>query len=757
MNKLSLSLRNCYGIASLVQTLDFSGGKNVAVYASNGTMKSSLARVFRDIKKGEKPRDRIFKDADSECAVLCDGDPIQSDSIMVFDPDEVVNEVETSAGILVNADLRDKYNATIKKMEGDMERLVRRLNKLSKVTKGEIRTTILADFERDGAADAQIYEVLSEHAGRDPPNMSRFDGIFYSQLFNNDTQKLYEAADFQKRLEAYIDRYDRLVDLSRFLNGRFDHHAALGVQKELDKSGFFDAKHTVVMNPKQKQKHCGTPEKIHDPEEIHDPKSLKDVIDAEKNTIEKELDSEWEEMDKIMARTQKLAQLRLLLAEHRWLLPLLANISDLKRQVWMTCFAKERGIISDICEQYSLDKAHLDGILQAARSEKPRWTDIVKEFKRRFYVPFDVEVTNQEEALLDTQVPALKFTYDDKRRRTTVEREALKTVLSNGEKRALYILNMLFEVEKQMQKALVDSTLETVVVIDDLVDSFDYKNKYAIVHYLKEVVDRPDFHMIVLTHNFDFLRTIKGRGIIDGKQIYFVQKRGEKTSLISDKLRDNPLDGFVARLNDPLNLIASIPFARNIIEYTRGTSDPDYLKLTQMLHWRDGTDKIDVGELLDVLARTFSGEKMQAECAHKREDTIFDMIVCAADECSKARRENTLEEKIVLSIAIRLLAERLLVRKLRSGDAPAIADRITIHGWIRERRLSLEDRAKRDGRSLTKDESAELEALDEVALMTPEIIHINSFMYEPILDMPSDGMRSLYSKMLDLGGEACGA
>lgn len=749
MNKLSLSLRNCYGIASLAHTLDFSGGRNVAVYASNGTMKSSLARVFRDIKKGEKPRDRIFKDADSECVILCDGDPIPPDSIMVFDPDEVVNEVETSAGILVNADLCGKYNATIEKMEGDMERLVRRLNKLSKVAKEKIRPTILADFGRDGAAEAQLYEVLSEHVSSGPTDPSRFDGIFYSHLFNNDTQKLYEAVDFQKRLEAYIDRYNKLVGLSRFLVGRFDHHAALGVQKELDKSGFFDANHTVVMNPKQKN---GGPQ-----EEIRDPKSLMDVIDVEKSAIEKELDSEWEEMDRMMARTQKLDQLRLLLAEHRWLLPLLANIGDLKRQVWMSCFASERGIISDICEQYSVDKTQLDGILQAARSERPRWTDIVKEFKRRFYVPFDVEVTNQEEALLGTHVPALKFTYDNKRRRTTVEREALKTVISNGEKRALYILNMLFEVEKQMQKASVDSTLETVVVVDDLVDSFDYKNKYAIVHYLKEVVDRPDFHMIVLTHNFDFLRTIKSRGIVDGKQIYFVQKRGEKTSLIADKIRDNPLDGFITHLDDTPNLIASIPFARNIIEYTRGTNDPDYLKLTQMLHWRDGTDKINMGDLLDVLTRTFSSEKMQAECAHKREDAIFDTIVREACACSKARRENTLEEKIVLSIAIRLLAERLLVRRLRGGAAPPITDRITIHKWIRERRQSLEEQAKEGGRSLTEDESAELESLDQVALMTPEIIHINSFMYEPILDMPSDSMGSLYRKMLDLDGEACSA
>ena len=42
--------------------------------------------------------------------------------------------------------------------------------------------------------------------------------------------------------------------------------------------------------------------------------------------------------------------------------------------------------------------------------------------------------------------------------------------------------------------------------------------------------------------------------------------------------------------------------------------------------------------------------------------------------------------------------------------------------------------------------SNEVEAvkvLDRVALMTPENIHVNSFMYEPIIDMSDDYLRKL--------------
>jgi len=41
-------------------------------------------------------------------------------------------------------------------------------------------------------------------------------------------------------------------------------------------------------------------------------------------------------------------------------------------------------------------------------------------------------------------------------------------------------------------------------VIDDLADPFDYKNKYAIIQYLKEMADHTNFELVLLPHNFDF-------------------------------------------------------------------------------------------------------------------------------------------------------------------------------------------------------------------------------------------------------------
>lgn len=47
-------------------------------------------------------------------------------------------------------------------------------------------------------------------------------------------------------------------------------------------------------------------------------------------------------------------------------------------------------------------------------------------------------------------------------------------------------------------------------------------------------------------------------------------------------------------------------------------------------------------------------------------------------------------------------------------------------------------------RELFPNETESIEILEQVNLMTPENIHLNSFMYEPILDMSDEYLKSLY-------------
>src|SRR5437016_269628 len=65
MDKITVALENCYGIRKLRHQFDFSQRKAYAIYAPNGSMKSSFAATFKNIADGTKPVDRIFPERTS--------------------------------------------------------------------------------------------------------------------------------------------------------------------------------------------------------------------------------------------------------------------------------------------------------------------------------------------------------------------------------------------------------------------------------------------------------------------------------------------------------------------------------------------------------------------------------------------------------------------------------------------------------------------------------------------------------------------
>ena len=97
-----------------------------------------------------------------------------------------------------------------------------------------------------------------------------------------------------------------------------------------------------------------------------------------------------------------------------------------------------------------------------------------------------------------------------------------------------------------------------------------------------------------------------------------------------------------------------------------------------------------------------------------------------------------LEKKIVISIAIRLLAERHMIKRINNQ---ALVDAIT-----KNQTVELLKEYKRGALG----NAEEIEKLEQVNLITPENIHLNSFMYEPILDMGSAHLRSLYIEVKTL-------
>ncbi len=65
------------------------------------------------------------------------------------------------------------------------------------------------------------------------------------------------------------------------------------------------------------------------------------------------------------------------------------------------------------------------------------------------------------------------------------------------------------------------------------------------------------------------------------------------------------------------------------------------------------------------------------------------------------------------------------------------------HGISSNQTINLIKRYKNDFRS----ETGNIQLFDQVNLMTPENIHLNSFMYEPILDLSAQHLKKLFTKI----------
>jgi hypothetical protein len=188
--------------------------------------------------------------------------------------------------------------------------------------------------------------------------------------------------------------------------------------------------------------------------------------------------------------------------------------------------------------------------------------------------------------------------------------------------------------------------------------------------------------------------------------------------------------------------LASIPFMRNLVEYTSGESDPDFSLLTSLLHLKPDSRRHTIHDLNELFARMFSIPG-PGPAVSDAKLPVIDAIENEASVCLTAAADGlNLDNKVVLAIGIRLAAEEFMIK--------AINDPKFVSEIPSNQTQSLLTRYRDDFPA----EQKAIQVLQRVVLMTPENIHLNSFMYEPILDMSDEHLRQLYRDILALGDPA---
>lgn len=718
--KLSLELKNCYGISQLSKEFNFikSPEKNGinSLYAPNGTLKTSLAKTFKDVETGSATKDLIFPARATIRDIKIDDIAIESEQVMVIESYNESYSSQQVSTLLVNDVLKQQYETALKKVDDKRTVLLKALTKVS--GKRDIVTLICSAFDKP---EKSLLELLTELSAQSFSDKTQYSAFKYEELFSPKVVELISSVDFNKELTEYVDTYDKLIQESSILSKTFNHQKAGFVSKSLTDSGFFSASHTVNISLDGRK------------QEVTSKDELNQLLQEEQERVlqDPELKEKFNRVDGKLKNKETQA-FRDFIVEHQELLPEYQNLTAFRQNVLVGYLQSQQSAWDDLVATYKENQELVANIVFQAKQQKTTWESVVETFNKRFKVPFKLRVENQDEVILNGAAPAILFEFNDGRGEAEqVNHSSLMKTLSQGEKRALYILNVLFEIEVRRQ-----DTQEILIIIDDIADSFDYKNKYAIVEYLRDIAKESHFYLLLLTHNFDFHRIISSRLGIERDNRHIAVKSTNEISIRQEKYQKDVFTAWKRNFSSNESyLLASIPFARNIAEYC-GHHD-HFLRLTSLLHFKPDTRSITVSDLQALYKDIFIDQTDLV--LPNGDELLFDKIVRNSDALLATNQDSPeLECKVILAMAIRLKAEQFMITEI---DDDAFVSAINLN-----QTRKLFDKYV----ECFPDKLENILLLDQVNLMTPENIHLNSFMYEPILDMSAHSLYQLYASLKKL-------
>ncbi|MCQ2863004.1 hypothetical protein JT200_02675 [Helicobacter pylori] len=713
-----INIENCYGIGKIQKTsLDFSKSNNYLLYAQNGVFKTSFAKSLTDLINNKMPKDNFYPNRKSKIEIEFNGEKISKENVAVFHSyDEEFSSEDSVTTFMAKSDLKQRYDNILLELEKEKKALLKSLRDIASGFdyEEEIKTI-------ENEKNKSFYEILDNHLTEIESSEKHYS-FKYRDIFDGSKKVKDFVNNHRDLIEQYFNKYQELLSQSKIFkhmnSGDFGTNHADDLKKALENNRFFKANHSLKI--------AG--------EEITNYQKLSDIFENEKNRIlnNEGLKESFDKIEKVINANKELKAFKDAISKDNTLLAELLDYDSFRKKVLFSYLKQVIQNVKSLVNLYREKKPKIEEIIKQANKDQKEWESVIEIFNQRFLVPFKVELQNQKDILLNKDTAQFRFIFSDDNQDMNVQKEDLQKHLSGGEKRALYILQILFEIEARKRSDKVQ-----LLVFDDISDSFDYRNKYAIIEYLKDLQECRQFKLLVMTHNFDFYRTLASRLDIPREQIKMIRKNDAREIIFEEGGYLKSFIKWIRGSEDDKDFFALIPFVRNLIEYTGFQADKDsnYIKLTSCLHIKKDTKNIQIQDISEIFDSVFGTERKKKKIEKDNSKLYFQAIYNIAEEIynNKDRNHIELQNKIILSMAIRLKAEEWMLNKLNQEFKSE-----------KNQTKELYDATKKE---LSDDEKR---IIQKVLMITPENIHINSFMFEPILDIPLDHLYTCLEKVKNL-------
>ena len=748
MKRIQIEIKNGYGIVDFKHDFKYGDDKNgshchfYGLYAQNGTMKSSFAKTLLNHSKGLVVSDEIYN-----IPGTCTVSGIEPENILSYPSYDGRVWLSDSATYLVaNQEAKEVYAEASKDVIEAFNKLKSKISEVTKMKDDDSKSAIEDYYRRfvskeqvDSVTLPAVITLLRANLLEIKQGKIQFCDIPLN-VFNSDNFRKFIA---KKKYSGFFNRlvkaYDEMCASPTYYREGFDSSSAHTLIKAFEKSKYFNAKHEVVLKDGEDKR----------TKNINNKEELENYLKTDFDRIIERYPDLKPALNQLIADfsfgTNGEARRIIEDKSRRDILLFMGNEDRFYKNMWFGYLSGCVEEIENLLKVNDESKLKIEEALKKADDADTEWQDVKDVFNDRFSsLPYRIDIVNKKDTIVEDLVPPVfEFKFRNPRNPSMPYKErpdnsgqlsVLGRVLSNGERKALYLLNIIFDVKKKLKDGV-----DTLLVLDDIVESFDYRNKYAFFEYLQELASQNShLYIISLTHNFDFFRLVYEKLYPKNEKQFRLVISDKNNNLSAEEMFDPRVFGNYKKdaTTDKSAWVTMIPFARNIVEFQHGKTHDDYKELTEALHTM--SRDVTVGDIQQCLQPIIS----VTDTPFNESLNIHEAIILHAKEVAADTSDGfSLKDNLVLAIGTRLCIERYIISKISEEDYR--------NAVSKERDLTRKLLRLYSNNCSDTDKQTFSKMFNKAAVIVDGTIHINSFMYEPLVDIGTWEMKKMFTEIYD--------
>lgn len=366
-------------------------------------------------------------------------------------------------------------------------------------------------------------------------------------------------------------------------------------------------------------------------------------------------------------------------------------------------------------------------ILNEKENILKEWNDVKNEYESIFInSPLKFELLQDKDGIYD-----IFFKVSNRYKKYTAK--DILEVLSTSEQRSLYLLNIMYKI------SLINPEDKSItLVFDDIVDTFDEINQSAIAYYL-DLLEKRKYKFIVLTHNYNFFKTLKNKLYL--KQSLILTNGLNKTKV--EAFNEN-MDYIFLNWFDKENIMNSkYLIALSSVFRELGHIDKKYPKneLLNFFHIKTDVSSLSWSNYIETIQNNLELDEKSIIKIKENNNTYLEEVknVCIKicnDDSEHLPLFESIANKVCLAIGIRLFLELHMINYIGFNCTKKIKDNQT---------KNLINKI-RDSDLVTKKTNI-TSILSKYDIASSNIIHLNSFNYEVLFYYNIEYLKKLYTNI----------